>query len=127
METILFRAKRLDNGEWIQGSYVKDAYTPNKIIEHGIQEPRCYPVEIDPETLGQYRPDVKAFDGDWLQVAPQNSPDEVIEGVLFFDCMECQIETPDDSFPVLAFCAVKPGSAKNTGKNIHDNPELLPK
>lgn len=64
MREILFKAKRLDNGEWVDGYYFKsfDAYSEKE--QHRIIETHCYffgqyegfsePYEIDPDTLCQF-------------------------------------------------------------------------
>lgn len=58
MREILFRAKRIDNGEWVEGQY---AYILNPRTESGepIKHLICngtniFNDEIDPETLCQY-------------------------------------------------------------------------
>lgn len=58
MREILFRAKRTDNGEWVEGQY---AYILNPLTESGepIKHLICngtniFNDEIDPETLCQY-------------------------------------------------------------------------
>ena len=58
MREILFRAKRTDNGEWVEGQY---AYILNPLTESGepIKHLICngtniFNNEIDPETLCQY-------------------------------------------------------------------------
>lgn len=61
MREILFRAKRVDNGEWVEGFYVKcrkydyilpifNEYEPF----HGYDDRYDEWVEIDPETLCQF-------------------------------------------------------------------------
>ena len=65
MREILFRAKRIDNGEWVSGYYVYDyAHNAHFIFKNQLVCPNCindrridYSVcdyEIDPETLCQY-------------------------------------------------------------------------
>ena len=58
MREILFRAKRIDNGEWVEGQY---AFILNPLTESGepIKHLICngtniFNDEIDPETLCQY-------------------------------------------------------------------------
>ena len=56
MREILFRAKRVDNGEWIEGNYVKAELIHDEGYEHYIIETMRHgkTYEIDPETLCQY-------------------------------------------------------------------------
>ena len=76
MREILFRGKRTDNGEWVEGYYMciggKYHYIlAGKIdLTRGYTEPIKYPV--DPETIGQFTgmTDMKGqkiFEGDILQ------------------------------------------------------------
>lgn len=126
MNQLLCRAKRKDNSEWIKGFYVKDALQHNSIIaEDAIQQPGCYPVAIDKVTLGQYREDLKAFDGDWIIAETNKGTSQKVEGFLDFQDLECVIEQNDGSFPVCSFTAIDRRSIRLTGKNIHDNPELI--
>lgn len=126
MSTIKFRAKRLDNNEWIEGFYVEGCYQANNMLaEHGIIQPNCYPVAIDPKTLGQFRPDINAFDGDWITAKTNKNPQEHIEGFLTFNDMECVIEQNDNNFPICSFAVIDRLSIEVSRKNIFDNPELL--
>lgn len=54
--TILFRAKRLDNGEWVEGFYIR--YEHMRSVKHIIvtnwAQVYVNSFEIDPLTLGQY-------------------------------------------------------------------------
>lgn len=57
MREILFRAKRTDNGEWVEGFYV-NRFDVNEEIEHLIFWRKSYTVweyaKIDPETLCRF-------------------------------------------------------------------------
>ena len=54
MREILFRGKRTDNGEWIEGD-LKQAFRGNQLSSCGIMKtPTAYCWRVDPETVGQY-------------------------------------------------------------------------
>lgn len=126
---LIVRGKSISTGKWVKGFYTEipsDSPWLNRESKHGITEKgSTVAIEIDIKTIGQYRPDIKAFDGDWIQAETNVSPSVKVEGVLVFDSMECQLEMKDDHFPVVAFAALNPQSIKVTDKNIHDSPELL--
>lgn len=56
MREILFKAKRIDNGEWVEGYYVKkyDLLGKRHLILYVDNYVRWECVEIDPETLCQF-------------------------------------------------------------------------
>lgn len=62
MREILFRGKRADNGEWVEGYYVKITSTTEifhksyKAIVHSIftSEENSVKVEVIPSTVGQF-------------------------------------------------------------------------
>lgn len=47
-----FKAKRIDNGQWVEGSYIHASNTPLKPL-HAIQPYHGLMVEVDPSTLHQ--------------------------------------------------------------------------
>ena len=75
MREILFRGKRLDNGEWVEGGYkhekVGEYLTAVFIIEHLTSEV-WENHRVDPATVGQYtgltdKNDVKIFERDIIR------------------------------------------------------------
>lgn len=88
MREILFRGKRMDNGEWVEGAYFKhdtvrvclssdDSKPKHLIVKDGFCdwgfEPGIVGIEVDPSTVGQYtglidRDGAKVFEGDIVEV-----------------------------------------------------------
>lgn len=133
MREILFRGKRLDNGEWIYG----DICHHDGVISYIGQHPAdgsmlCY--DLDPSTIGQYtgltdKNGKKIFEGDiidasnewWYASGPAGHDSPVIlvewsndlcgfEPFANYDC-DCGVYISAKNCEVIG--------------NIHDNPELL--
>ena len=119
MIEILFRGKRADNGEWVEGCFIE----PNAIFSKdcasgsfgtikGIKQSIGLDVYlVNPETVGQFtgltdKNGVKIFDGDIVYLAGYG---DYTVGYPFIELFE-------------AFFEGDIGSIKG---NIHDNPELL--
>ncbi len=127
MREILFRGKRTDNKEWIEGSYIKsvvkacpfDYITPSYPTK---------PTQIYAITLGQYtglidKNGKKIFEGDILEF-----PDRLVEVFwhTHFGCWDSNFlkYTNKENGRVNMSPISWGGNSKVIG-NIHDNPELL--
>ena len=150
MREIIFRGKRKDNGEWVEGSLILTTSTMEKPFI--VDSCWCYSGSVDdegyakfeylnayeviPETVGQYtgltdKNGKRIFEGDI--VAWNNEELDDIDGLPF-----------EDELSVVQFCEERKGYInrgidiefvddfvgfdKNCYRvigNIHDNPELL--
>ena len=124
MREILFRCKRTDNGEWVQGYICRYGWI-GKEKDYIIPDyaSALYTAEIDPETVGQYTglTDMngrKIFEGDTVW----NSYDEDYGKVEWDNDMAKFIIT----FPTFTvdFANVYGEELEIVG-NVYDNPELL--
>ena len=128
MREILFRGKRLDNGEWVEGDLVHSVY---KVGDTCVGKFGCTlgMHQVDPSTVGQYtgledKNGKRIFEGDIVKTS-----DITHEGV---------IQIPGESFEIAMrkgcwlmvsgedwdFLETNHECIKVIG-NIHDNPELL--
>ena len=133
MREILFRGKRIDNGEWVEGGLISVACC-GKPATYSIMPttPTSCNYSVIPETVGQYtgltdKNGNKIFEGDILSayfddLFPDSESILVVgnNGFAFtLKCRDCEPEIIDntdipyfkDNFEVIG--------------NIHDNPELL--
>lgn len=121
---ILFRGKRTDNGEWVEGYYTKqcDCCGAVHMILHCAQDPdddnRAY--YINPKTVGQYtgltdKNGKKIFEGDIIKI--RNKKRYVFFGVCRYRHTNYGEYAVDLS--------VKDGSNCEVIGNIHDNPDLI--
>ena len=130
MREILFRGKRLDNGEWVEGTpfHRKSFYgSPDDRLFMLTGEELHYDYyeahEVDPATVGQFtglldENGLRIFEGDVVDILTEN--EEI--GVIAYE---------DGGFLVNAdgFCVDFRTNINGTDLeiigNIHDNPELL--
>ena len=130
MREILFRGKRISNGEWVEGGVMR-AFHPNfdsTAQGFAMQEPNCYcicanytDIFVEQNTIGQYtglkdKNGKRIFEGDILG-------DGSGICVCFWDgCnVEFGVKNKELSFGI-AYLHL--GDYEVIG-NIHDNPELL--
>lgn len=128
MREILFRGKRVDNGEWVYGYFSKHN-TGKCFIRICNKNCQCS-YEVDPITVGQYTGLIangkKVFEGDVVRTLNDELPllpecykgkvgAVVFEGcdytIHFIDGFEEYLHMFEDDLEVI--------------DNIHDNPELV--
>ena len=138
MREILFRGKRTDNGEWVEGYYI---HRPTAVCI-GESNPSCIWVpaadpddntkifEVFSETVGQFtglydKNGRKIFEGD-IVVFADFFDDKIHRGVVYwcdlafwFDCTETE---GDEGMYSLAYISV---NVLEVIGNTYDNPELL--
>lgn len=141
MREILFRGKRMDNGEWIEGHLIQYEDGRARIcVSH--TDIFCYEKdrsiiqtvahEVDPSTVGQYtgltdKNGKRIFEGDILESHYDDEfPDDVsIEVIKWFNnCWCAQNVEHMDYEPYELFEDNALPRSEIIG-NIHDNPELL--
>ena len=140
MREILFRGKRKDNGEWVEGHYAKPTHYLSEEEIHVIfpLDLTLFPYsefssyeEIIPETVGQFtgltdKNGKKIFEGDILSLGGDPLPHWHDEG----DIVEVRYKgcafDPLDDYDSDCGTAVVARLCEVIG-NIHDNPELLNK
>lgn len=133
MREILFRGKRIDNGEWVYGYWVKyKPYASSDKVIFGIVPTyvsELYLFEVDPETVGQFTglydcKGQKIFEGDILD---EKGPFCGINLKIEYGIWNCGCCSD-----IYGFGAVDKYCDKNWNNettciigNIYDNPELL--
>ena len=141
MREILFRGKRINNGEWVYGYYVPVCFGKFPCKQAIVPEPDGVwePIAVKPETVDQFtgltdKNGKKIFEDDIIRVKCSircpigvgNSfrigtyDIDYIASVIFDDCRFCLAKANGEIYEI-------PLSSENIEVigNIHDNPELL--
>ena len=133
MREILFRGKRIDNGEWEEGFVFDDGLIDSEkmfigsiVIENNEITGRCF-CEVDPSTVGRYtglkdKNGKRIFEGDIVEHHAQGNI-IVNRGVVNWDVKNArwahQLTTMNPDFTFF-----KPDAYEIIG-NIHDSPEFM--
>lgn len=131
MKEILFRGKRADNGEWVEGYLCKkyfqelphDRYAIMYKTEYDAKrwQPDYMTAEVIPSTIGQYTGinvgSEKLFEGDVITMPSYGGGRH--KSVVYFKNGKFAVDGSNYNFKDIA-----PKHMKKIG-NIYDNPELL--
>ena len=125
---ILFRGKRIDNGEWVEGNlFVSDTDGRTHILVGS----RRFTIEweVDPSTVGQFtgltdKNGKRIFEGDILRRAYHPNEDMIVEWHDGRFVFYRRIYPKDYGHESLVCCQQTVDRLSIIG-NIHDNPELL--
>lgn len=129
MREILFRGKRIDNGEWIEGSLSTEYYQNHGVVLICPSEDEAY--KVDPSTVGQYtgltdKNGKKIFEGD-IFIDPDFADDNIRCFVRFSDddcAFIAKNASNSDEYFLRDYSVFGKMEIKVIG-NIHNNPELL--
>ena len=122
MREILFRGKRVDNGEWIDGFYSHSGDKTYIIFDNGFAISYFKMKEVLPETVGQFtgltdKNGKKIFEGDIVSVF-----EGIIQKVVNENSRYAFHNSNEICCYVLSICKSK--DIEVIG-NIYDNPEFL--
>ena len=129
MREILFRGKRVYDGEWVEGNlFIPEKHGAPTQIMIGTNSYRI-PYDVIPETVGQYtgltdKNGKKIFEGDVLSHFI-NYHGRRINGVVAYDITLAAYMWEPKGLSSLFLTDVLSGNGAEIIGNIHDNPELL--
>ena len=124
MREILFRGKRVDNGEWKTGSLLVERMNTSEQQVMIADKMTGYPTLVLPETIGQYTGlkdlhGTRIFEADIVKVYDVYCNETVVGVVEFCDGSFRICDKDFTSYDRWMYCKVE------VIGNIHDNPELL--
>lgn len=135
MREILFRGKRVDNGEWTYGFYFEHSIDGQKqsYIKYQTFDEGFITNEVDADTVGQYTgikddKDVKIFEGDIVNVHYNDGSSYLTEvradGTTL--CVDVDDDFDDYNFTAIDFAVERwreDGCELRVISNIYDNKE----
>lgn len=132
MREILFRGKRIDNGEWAYGGYSYHSdLSRGFVVNVGVDNvsPIAWVVEVDPATVGQYtglsdKNGKQIFEGDIVKtVALAN--DHHQRGAVMISPVVCWMGNTCLSITYVPLYPLCVDHDIEVVGNTHDNPEYL--
>lgn len=138
MREYLFRGKRLDNGEWVEGFLVNVGgycYILTGLLSIGNGHADFFKYVVDPETVGQYtgltdKNGKRIFEGDVVQAKTVDTHEYRRTVIGIGLCVESKDDTPCigvnfDYFGEQVILQVDMMEHLEVIGNIHDNPEMM--
>ena len=129
MREILFRGKRVDNGEWIEGFYAHSGEKKYILIDNDIAVGYLAMKEVNPDTIEQYtgltdKNSKKIFEGDIVKCISRFDAKDM---VVIFETAEFHLVDCQRYKNYTECCGYRQFGMMETEVigNIHDNPELL--
>ena len=126
MREILFRGKRVDNGEWVYGAYYGLCRMTNKAGDFGyahlMRQSNDEPLyRVDPETVGEYtgltdKNGKRIFEGDILSDGDDTYKVVFEDGIFQID---------NSHYITGLYVAIHTEKIDEVIGTIYDNPELL--
>ena len=141
MREIIFRGKRLDNGEWVEGYFVNLWMINYQKHQPIITDNNAVSYDVDPSTISQYtglkdKNGKRIFDGDILHIAKiadalggyyRPPLDYHVNVVVKWDLCAWMWETLCEDKRYISFPNAWSHYECEIIGNVHDNPELLEK